>query len=498
MQMLSPKEEKDLVSAIEQSIGLTHSGLSPNEAIIKVASSKKYGPEKISRMVEAFNKSKSVHVFKSASQKDRAQPFDLADTQEILRFMYAPSSKEAGQAFELPPASFSNKVSECARSAPDTSRAGMDKRASLEEFNKTADLFLNNREQVKEMSAEDQETCNRLLKQACMEQEAVTNKLREEIRMRVQFHKLAFERALEDVCEYMAPLTPRGLRKVGQYIVNGYPTTGKGLLDIIEHKSRVSFPEMNKTANCVTFPTQEPYVSINKLYTAAEKMAKAEVELEIFNDKQAASTDFGSNLAANALANFLAGAGVSSDKIVDAMSARKRVKSLEEEMLDADSFNTMRGQEAKRTFILLSLYHPELKSYSHADLLKAYNASVSTVPESYNKPEVISSLMIKNLESSGLKDPFELKQEAEISKLLRKRDQEEEEEVQSRRDRLKAMEPDRPTPLSAPIGIQNIVRGAGSVVDAGVKAVGGWRSGGEKKSKDDKNSKDDKKPFQVP
>ena len=484
MQMLSPKEENDLVSAIEQSIGLTHSGLSPNEAIIKVASSKKYGPEKISRMVEAFNKSKSVHVFKSASQEDRAQPFDIADTQEILRSMYAPSSKEASQAFELPPISFADTATECLSSGDDkeTSRACMDKRASLEEFNRTADLFLNNKDQGGELSAETQETCNRLLKQACKEQEAVTNKLREEIRMRVQFHKLAFERALDDVCEYMAPLTPRGLRKVGQYIVNGYPTTGKGLLDIIEHKSRVTFPEMSKTANCVTFPTQEPYVSINKLYTAAEKMAKAEVELEIFIDKQAASGEFGSNFAANALANFLAGAGVSSDKIVDAMSARKRVKSLEEEMLDADSFNTMRGQEAKRTFILLSLYHPELKNYSHADLLKAYNSAVSSVPEAYNKPEVLSNLMAKNLESSGLKDPFELKQEADISEMLRKREQSEAAEVQARKDRLKDMEPAPPTPVSAPLGIGNIVRSAEGLAESGIKTVADWGSGGDKKS----------------
>jgi len=479
MKMLSPREENELVSAIEQSIGLTHSGLSPNNAIAKVASDKKYGPEKISRMVEAFNKSKSVHVFKSASQEERARPFELANTQEILRSIYAPTEKTAST-FALP--SFSREE---LRETTHASHIQTSEAAALAEFTKTASEHLQTPPTTdKELTPEMEATCSRLLQQACLEKKAVTQKLREELRMKVQFHKMAFERALDDVCAHMSPLTPRGLRKVAQYIVNGYPTTGKGLLDIIEHKARVSFPEMSKTANCVCFPTQEPYVTINRLYTAAENMSKAEVEMSLFAEKEAAGGEFGSNFAANALANFLAGAGVSSDKIVDAMSSRKHVKSIEEEMLDADQFNELKGQEAKRTFLLLSLYHPELKAYSHAELLKAYNAAVGTIPEAYNKPDILSNLMVKNLQSSGLKDTFELKQEVDISKRLRESDVLQEDREMAHRERLEAQKPERPAPIPINTGLKTVAQPASSAIGSLVGAVIPGKTKDKDKTKD--------------
>jgi len=477
MKMLSPREENELVSAIEQSIGLTHSGLSPNDAIAKVAADKKYGPEKISRMAEAFNKSKSVHVFKAASQDERANPFELANTQEILRSIYTPTEKTAA-VFALPSFSKDALFEESHKALRQADEA-----AALDMFAKTASDHLQTApSSKKELTAEEVSTCDRLLKQACLEKTAVTSKLKEELRMKIQFHKMAFERALDEVCEHLAPLTPRGLRKVAQYIVNGYPTTGKGLLDIIEYKARVDFPEMTKTANCVCFPTQEPYVTINRLYTAAENMAKAETEMALFVDKEAASGEFGSNFAANALANFLAGAGVSSDKIVDAMSARKHVKTVEEELLDADQFNEMKGQEAKRTFILLSLYHPELKAYGHGELLKAYNAAVSTVPEAYNKPEILSSLMIKNIQSSGLKDPFELKTEADISKGLRDQQRDQASDELAQKERLEAQRPERPTALQGSLGVRNIADSAGRAIKSSASLAADVLTSSDKKA----------------
>ena len=70
--------------------------------------------------------------------------------------------------------------------------------------------------------------------------------------------------------------------------------------------------------------------------------------------------------------------------------------------------------------------------------MKAYNDSVQSVPEAFNKPSILKNLMVRNLQSSGIKDPFEMKQEMEISKQLRERDAAAERKVLDEKLRIEA------------------------------------------------------------
>ena len=88
------------------------------------------------------------------------------------------------------------------------------------------------------------------------------------------------------------------------------------------------------------------------------------------------------------------------------------------DVVEPGVFNRLKELEARRTLMKLVLYDPELNSYDMPQLVKAYNQSVSTVPDAYKHDSVLKNLMLQNLETGGVKDPFQLKQEVEIGKNL--------------------------------------------------------------------------------
>ena len=467
MNMLSPHEEKDLVSAIEQSIKLTHGGMSPNDAITKVASERQYNAPRIHRMVEAFNKSKSAYVLKTASEGDRAKPFPLADPKTVIGNIYAPQEKEASR-FELPRKGFFDGP------------LGIPFNA---EMDKVASACAPDRS-TEPLRAEEAATLDRLQKQALEEQALVRDRLEKTAHQEVQIQKLAFEEVLEDLAQQVRPLSPRWLRKVGQKIYNGYPATGATLLKLLEKKARVEFPKFEKTANAVVFPTREPYITVSKLHDAAMDLARAEVCLNMV--KEGAGDSFSGNFAANALANWIAGAGADPRQLAAMMADSKKKYRRIEEDLDPESYNRLKGIDAKRNFMMLALYEPELKGYDLTELRRAYNQAVGLNPEYYDNPEALKQAMVRNLESSGVKDPFEVKQELEIGKLMRK-DRTDREESLKRDKAEKAMQSraDIPAPVNINTGFKRVLDQALGV-------------GAEALKSDSKKGRDNNKRTQAP
>jgi len=395
MEQMSPRDERNLVSAVEEAIEQTHLGLSPNAAVLKVASARQLQPEHIRRIGEAFNKSKSVHIFKTASEGDRAKPFDIVDSAWVIEQMYSP--KEASvSSFQLPSGDF----------------VGLDLNfGTLEKEAAEAP--------TPELSEQQTKLVDRLLKQAAIEHEQVCNGIRERIRMRVVQHKYAFDCALDNILQHMRSLPDSALQKIAQFIVNGYTSSGPGLLQILEYKLAREIPKVQKTANAVVFPTREPYLSLGKLYTAAEEMARAEVEMQYFEKK--ATEPFFSSIAANTVANILGGTGLNQKQLAEIASGSKKKSEPVEEALDPVFYNRLKSHDAKRAFMLMALYDPDLKQYKYPELVRAYNTTVSSVPEAFENQSVLKNLMLRNLQSSGVKDPFELAQEADLGKKLRER-----------------------------------------------------------------------------
>jgi hypothetical protein len=202
MKTLSKPEERNLVKAIERAISYTNKGESPDAALTKVAKEEKLTPPFIQRMVEAFNKSKSVYTMKEASEQDRHKPFELADANTIISNLYTDSTEKEAAAVEPLKTVFSFGLDAMLHAKP------MDKVASIEAVTPKA------------TDSDVRETATRLYKQAHVA-DGVQRKLHND----TLENKYAFDNALEKVAEQVLGMSDSNLRKVAQTVVSGYPGT---------------------------------------------------------------------------------------------------------------------------------------------------------------------------------------------------------------------------------------------------------------------------------
>jgi len=379
MNPMSPQEENRFVGEIERAIQLTHEGLSPNDAITKIASESKYGPEHIQRIAQAFNKSKSVYKLKTASAEDRAESFDLADAREIIQKVY--SEKEATVSEIILPQTDFSKIF----LAPT-----IEKTASATSFDDSGRNL-----GIHRFSAAS----------TVRNYQDVVQGIQDKLASKAAEARYNFNKSLDEVADHVVRMPEAKMRKVAQAVVNSYPGSGQKLLKVIESKMNRPIPEVQKTASAAVFKTQEPYLSITKVYAHAEKIAKATQDIKAFH-KQAEG--FGGSFIANAAANILA------DKVD---KPDEKVKPLAD-TLDPEAYNNLKEIETQRMFMNLALYDKDLQNYGYQELVDAYNNSVSTVPDASKNSAVLKNLMLTNLQSSGLKDKFELQQELNLQKSL--------------------------------------------------------------------------------
>lgn len=85
---LSKRDEEGVVDAIAESIKLANDGMEPSEAIAKSASARGYNRNFATRMVEAFNVSKSMKHHKESEGEKRADTFSLADAKRVHAIMF--------------------------------------------------------------------------------------------------------------------------------------------------------------------------------------------------------------------------------------------------------------------------------------------------------------------------------------------------------------------------------------------------------------------------
>jgi len=96
LQLMSPKKEAEVERAMREAIVLASKGTDPSEAVAKVASDHGFEPGVAQRMVEAFNQSKTLHLYKDATF-DRTSIFEIADAAKVLKIMYPDDIRSAGE-----------------------------------------------------------------------------------------------------------------------------------------------------------------------------------------------------------------------------------------------------------------------------------------------------------------------------------------------------------------------------------------------------------------
>lgn len=99
VKMITPQQERTLSDALVSAIHNANTGMCPNEALAKAANDHGLTPQFACRMTEAYNASKTVKHLQSTGGEKRADSFNLADRDTVLKLMYA-SEPEEKAAFE--------------------------------------------------------------------------------------------------------------------------------------------------------------------------------------------------------------------------------------------------------------------------------------------------------------------------------------------------------------------------------------------------------------
>jgi len=373
MRSLSAKQENSMLTGVRRVIDSINDGLSPNDAIIKIANEQELQPKFIALMVQSVNKSLSVATLKSASQEDRAKPFAIADPFEIISAIYTTPVQEK-VAMTLPSTDYSQlgmgtKVEKVASEQPEetmTLSQVLDRMVYADAFYKKAASVAN----------QDVLRLNR----------------------QVQDH-------LKTAARVMRAQAPSTRTKVAQIVTNRYPATAAHILSTISNLG-VEIPKgIQKSARYAIMLHEEPYISISNMYDTVRQYGEAKEKHRQIKEAAIQSKAFMSSLLGGAAARQMNSGEESTPTDVT-------------DVVDPSVVNKLKETEALKNFYQTILWDKDMKGRDLGQMVDAYNSVVGTVNNAYSSPTVLKNLMLQNLEGGDVKDPHQLKQEVELGNAL--------------------------------------------------------------------------------
>ena len=377
MDLMSNADQDRLVNATETAIKYTHEGMEPNAAIEKVARAEQFSPRHIERMVQGFNKAKSVYMMKEASTEDRARPFSIADSAAIIQSIFSPKEKVAATSIDLP-GSLVDRISF-------TKKSEMSKVASAalpqDIPNLTASSYMNKYRQHSDFMG-------RMVKLAQDE---------------ISTHKYKMMESFRGAADTFARMTDSEIQKTARLIVNGYgPTNGNNILKVVANMSRKDIPEMTKTASAAVFPHKPQYDFIQSAYSHANKMADAEVWKRHLEKEAGLASTFLANAAA--------------ELVTDPLTEKKEDPKEVDLSMQAKHYNADKALQAKRALYSM-MNSDDFTPYSHSQVIKAWNQISSEYPEIMtSSPAAARKLMLENLEGVSSRDISEIKEIENLKK----------------------------------------------------------------------------------
>ena len=447
MNTLSSAEEKRLLGAVESVIRMADAGQKPNDALEKVASEGKFTPPFIHRIAEAFNVVRTSRNLKEASAEKRTASYELANPDEVVRRIYPAEEKEAALSLQLP-VLHKPELPALQKVASSLSKAAWFTGASHQTVMRTIDKYREAHQLLDRKLA---------LKEASMKET-----------MDGQLEKLAYE---------VRRLPKTGLQKMAQLIVNGFPATGQVFLQLLEDRSGVKLPKVEKTAEAAVFPSRDPYFLIADVHGTASKFLKAHRDRAAFSKYAEGLVGDLAQVVSNVATDGLGGLKADGSK---AEANRERILG---EELDPQFYNNLKEVGTRKTFMDLALYDPDLKEYDMPTLLGAFNSAVSSVPESSDNPGVLKTLMLQRINTGGIQDTYQAAQEAALGKSIRERQVSARAETKTQprmpeAPSIKRKEPGEPSPLGG------LLKGLSKATTELVKPAGDGDEDREKKLAD--------------
>jgi hypothetical protein len=431
MEKMSRTEEQDILSSLNKVVGSVRTGADAGDAIAKVAGEKGYGIQKIARMCEAYNKSKSIYLLSKRAQTDRAEDFPLVDTDQVVRKLFAPVEKTAGlgRIPDLSMADFEARRPALEKAAAENIREEKID-TGIPRYSGSVLREVDTRYQHWKLAADN------------------AGKASREARLRIDL-------ALLDIKRSLLPETETGLRKIAGLVYSKYGDKGGQLMKLACALMGRECPRLEKTAQTAVFRKLEPYLSIGRAMDAFREYHAAEQCKESLQ-KEAL------NFATSMLSNIAAGTtqrAVMPDPdmpdLVSIMAYNAPIKT--KEVLDPRFSNKLEALDTTDLFYDIYSEDEFLKNQPIDLVMKSFNKITQMLPDLPNRKNakaLITSLVKRTVASGGDIDPAEAAQYTVINKML---SESASKRMQEARDKAEAL---KPVPLELPV--PNIPQGTPS------------------------------------
>lgn len=438
MQSLSKSDEQQLLDGVKMAVDLVDGqGLSPNEALQKVAQTFHYSPGFLKAACNAFNTGRQLAQWNANdSVLDKLASFPLADYEAIHNKMWGNEQEKAASFSYISPR-FMSYDDQVRQELLNMDISSMTKSASVELHPMVADEQADNR--AKRAYAQF-DYYRRVGEEARREKAAATDKLDLAIAsLENYFKKFAYDRlSLAQVEHAAATYYGQPGKALMAHIAEKFPSE-KRAAD--QPKSWAGFQQpadrskepYTLIANAIKL-AQDYSAAIAKLNDAEEKLASAKDGVAPFSQPRYGNAN-GSQLTltpslipdtgvkqADAVSGLSSGLGFGMAKSLADYATKgqdKKVQSQIEELDSPDHLNELRKIKAQ-TVLTQLMSDPEnpLSGYDPEEVLSAYNEMVQLSPRLADQPAAIGPLLNKRL--VGNTEPFEIGETLKLEEGLKK------------------------------------------------------------------------------
>ncbi len=435
MQSLNRSDEQKLLNGVKQAVDLVdNAGLTPNEAMKKVAEELNYSPGFLKAACNAFNNGRQLAQWNANdSILDKMASFPLASYEEIQSKMWG-DTQEKEATFSYSGVNFPSYEDEIKAELLAMPLSYSEKAAE--------DVHPLVEDELAENRVKKAHDSLNFARKVCEEARRVKSAANDELNRRVEelkgyFRKFAYDRDSFAEVDYAASVY--------------YGEAGKALMAHVHE----SFPQEKKASDVGRLirakvdRTKEPYVLIESCIKQATTLHKATDDLEQAEKVvKEASNSFASftlprqteNLdgsqssltpsliadlsgvkEASIFGGIAGGAGMGLAKSIADSATQKADKRLKEQIRELDSpdhTNELRKIRAQ-TVLTQLLSDPEnpLSGYDPEEVLTAYNDLVQFSPRLADQPSAIAPLLNRRL--MGNTEPFEVGEQLKLEQGLK-------------------------------------------------------------------------------
>jgi len=374
MEKMSKNNEKKLLRALDKAANLSRSGLEPNHVLTKVAGEFQLTPPEICRVVETYNKAKSVAFLKNASSDFRANDFPLAESRVVIQNVFGDTEKTADEK-DIP---LRNFAAMCSYPA-----------SQLEKVASKTTV------PVRERSCDRSKAS--IWKEA-MVYEDTQKGFRKELNDDYAETRQHLEKSMQKIAKHCEFANTKELKKVARLIINSHGKQGEKFInDINQRMMKPVIPTVEKTAHAAMFPVGNPYIDIAEAFASGKKLVKIAGDIDFF-EKQA---DAGliAALGQKTLSEAMKPRRSSSPEFIDPRTG-----------LSPEFDNYLKMLQAKKMLYDMYRFDPIIKSYPLEDVIEMYNEISELTPSLADNKAWMRAATRRMLTQGKAADPFELQQ----------------------------------------------------------------------------------------